>query len=457
MKTDNPNDYRTTKYGARWYCDPLPTCDVADATDDKWPAVTTLKGAWRQEFRKRHGEEVFNLDALRVALFADDNWQRLSDHPDRVAVMARSAAADLNAAADRGTAVHSMIEEFTTGQGVLWAGETAQEYADTCRRLVAEMQMTILLSEVVVIRRATDDCCGWGGTVDAIVSIGDKNYVIDWKSRGADSSHSAYEGESTQCGAYALGDYAIVSTPDGDKRVPLPELHGGLIVSIKPDDYAVFPIDLQHARTAALDLAACWDTKRHGTAAGRKAIGKQIDVSSLTGIEPERNKRTGVVPLSAAIKAQKTAVTTPAPPDEGDNLGPDARDRAIKGAKAILTDEQMLTLASWHDLGWTMAGSGKQTQRRWLIAGAAARLLALAWTDDGPDDDMVRALLAAALNDDGIRQPAVKIGAALGQMTIAEAERLRQLIIASHDIDMAPAIDDHGSWQVSSAALASAS
>lgn len=48
----NPDMFRTKVHNARWYCDPLPGCDLAPATQDKWPSVTTIKKAWSKPFRK---------------------------------------------------------------------------------------------------------------------------------------------------------------------------------------------------------------------------------------------------------------------------------------------------------------------------------------------------------------------------------------------------------------------
>jgi len=114
--------------------------------------------------------------------------------------MAASATADLAAASGRGTAVHTMIEDLINGATTLWPG-IADEYSSACQAIVDDLDMELIASEVVVIRRGDDESCGWGGTVDAIARIGDKTYVIDWKSRGADSNHGAYDTEAAQVGA----------------------------------------------------------------------------------------------------------------------------------------------------------------------------------------------------------------------------------------------------------------
>ena len=431
-KTSDPNRFRSSYYGARYYIDPLPSCLVADATEERWPAVSTIKKAWTGPFSKKHSDGVvYPLDALRVAKFADANWQTLADDAERISAMAASATADLAAASGRGTAVHTMIEDLINGATTLWPG-IADEYSSACQAIVDDLDMELIASEVVVIRRGDDESCGWGGTVDAIARIGDKTYVIDWKSRGADSNHGAYDTEAAQVGAYASADYVLSDGHwDEVERVAMPKIDGALIVSIRPDSYALYPIDIEPARDAARSLASTWEHKRQGSALARKAIGPEATAAELiSGNAPAKKTRkkaapkpkATVTPISETINATRPTAT--ALPDEGKDLGEAARQQALDNIAKILTPIQIAALTTWSHRGWTMAGTAHQTERRWTIAGAAARLVALAWEDDahGVDDDLARALLAAAMNDDGIRQPAVKIADALGSLTIAEAE-----------------------------------
>lgn len=262
-----------------------------------------------------------------------------------------------------------------------------------------------------------------------------------------------------------LADYMLPDGPDDVERVAMPTIDGALIVSIKPDGYELYPIDFQQSIDAAHSLSATWDHKRQGTKAARAAIGPACTANELIdGTAPAKKvrkktaPRATVTPISETLNAQRVD-TAPAPTDEGKDMGADARQTARDNVSKILTPIQVAALTTWSHRGWTMAGTGNQTERRWTIAGAAARLVALAWQDDrhGVDDDLARALLAAATNDDGIRQPAIKIADALGTMTLAEANRLKRLVVASHDTASAPALDDDGMWQVHTIAMAAAS
>jgi hypothetical protein len=45
-----PDNFQTRRNGTRYYCDPLPTCEIAPATDKAWPGFSSLKPS--KPFRK---------------------------------------------------------------------------------------------------------------------------------------------------------------------------------------------------------------------------------------------------------------------------------------------------------------------------------------------------------------------------------------------------------------------
>jgi hypothetical protein len=117
---------------------------------------------------------------------------------------------------------------------------------------------------------------GYGGTSDGIFEIDGKRYMVDWKSRGEDSDHGCYPEEAGQIGAYVGAEYVIVADDDprstsGARRLLMPDLDGGLIVSIKPDSYEVYPIDLDRAIEHFYAQHAWWVARRsEGKALGPK-------------------------------------------------------------------------------------------------------------------------------------------------------------------------------------------
>ena len=282
----DPARFRTDYRRQRWYVDPLPACDLADVSGDRWPALSTLKKAWNSTFRKTWAEDgnTYDLDPLRVALYADENWSDLTGQPraQRVPVMTRSAKADLDVAAKRGTAIHSALDLLLAGDEAGAAAVCHPDYWATVRRMVTDVGIDLVHAERVAISRTN----GWAGTFDGIVAIDGKTWLIDWKTRGADSKHGAYEAEAAQLGGYALADYIVVEGPDGNAvRAPLPDLAGGLVISIKPESWEIYPVDLSAAGDACRELKAAWELISTGKSHGRRAVGKAWPTVKV--IEPE--------------------------------------------------------------------------------------------------------------------------------------------------------------------------
>ena len=206
----DPEAFRIERRRQRWYYDPLPTCPVATSTTAEWPAISTVKRAWPSTFRKRWDDgKVYDLDHLRIAKWADERFAVLAEleSDERIPMLATAAERDLNRAAERGTGVHSIIETLCAGHDVDPANVKPQHapYLDIARKLVADLRIDLRYAEVVGINRHM----GIGCTIDAIPAVLDGELVvIDWKTRGADSSHGAYEGEAAQLGVAATCDYA---------------------------------------------------------------------------------------------------------------------------------------------------------------------------------------------------------------------------------------------------------
>ena len=271
----DPEHFRTTFRKQRWYVDPLPACDLAPATSNRWPSLSALKRSWSGTFSKKWTDgNVYDLDPLRVALYVDEHIAHLATLPtnERVPTMAKAAKADLNAASARGTAVHSAIEALILDGDEEAARKVCHpDYWTTVLDLVASLDPTVLHAETVAISRSK----GWAGTFDLIATIKGSTYLIDWKSRGGTSGHGAYEAEGAQLGGYASADYIIAPGTDGTAvRAPLPHLDGGLVVSIKPDGWEAYPVDLDIAKAACVEMHEAWLKLSQGKSTGRKSIGK---------------------------------------------------------------------------------------------------------------------------------------------------------------------------------------
>lgn len=251
------------QYSDRWYIDPLPSCDLAEA-DPEWkaPSVSTIKKASTKDWTA--------VTLKRLAYWMHQAKPQLNDlMPDEIEarlIAAKSESLDL--AAERGTQIHKMFEVYADGGDIssVELGAEAMRYARTVRRILRDHQPKIVLSEFVVISRDI----GYGGTGDAIWEIDGALYLVDYKSRS--NKNAKYLEEAWQLSAYGHGDYLIVAGEDGPKRIPVPELAGGLVISITPSSYRFYPVDLAAAAPGFIALRDLAGWKAQGT---RAVFGKE--------------------------------------------------------------------------------------------------------------------------------------------------------------------------------------
>lgn len=231
------------RYGDRWYCDPLPADEVWPAWDGVVPSISTIKKSsgsdWSYVAMKRINE------ALEQRPTHFDGM----DFDARYEAMKAINKLGLGGAAKRGTNVHLYAEAKLHGS--TWripVGAPGHEYIGAVDAWFDQHQPELVAAEYVVIKRELDGLAhGYGGTPDGLLRIAGALWAIDWKSRGEDSKHGAYPEEAEQIAAGVLGDYMIVAGPNGAHRQPIPEVAGGLIVSIRPDGARSYPIDVESA------------------------------------------------------------------------------------------------------------------------------------------------------------------------------------------------------------------
>jgi hypothetical protein len=236
------NNYRVKvgRWGERWYCDPLPGCAIADATDEVWPSVTTVGKAngWPWGI-------VANTTAKRIA--QSNELAAIAAQPPE-ARLKRLKGIDETAgeqARNRGSNVHRVAEAHLYGAEMHLAYDApGYDYQPIVERMFLELAPRLVAAEFVAIHRTLNGA-GYGGTGDAVLDIADRLYLVDWKTRGGDSDHGAYPNEAAQIAAYAGAQYWIVDDGQGGARRIRPlELDGGLIISIKTDSYEIYPVQL---------------------------------------------------------------------------------------------------------------------------------------------------------------------------------------------------------------------
>jgi len=237
----DPDLFRETHNGSRWYIDPLNDDNKWEQTFDRFPSVSLVKSA--------SGTDWSDIALRRVATAIDTLAPRLDQiaWPARYALMKTINSDGLKGAGQRGTNVHEIIDAALTERlDLLGDNAPGANYRQSINTFLTDYQPTAIATEFVIINRQLNGV-GYGGTCDALIKIGKKQFIVDWKSRGETSPHGAYLIEAAQLAAYANADYMIVNTDNGPQRQPIPHIDGALIVSIKPDGVAMYPIDLTAA------------------------------------------------------------------------------------------------------------------------------------------------------------------------------------------------------------------
>jgi hypothetical protein len=299
----NDHEFRVPhgRYGSMWYRDPLPGCDIAPADDTDRVSVSIVK--------KASGSDWSNVAIKRIAAVLEATPGRFAglDATEIGAEMRKINAEGLKSAANRGTNVHTIAEQLLTGVPVtITADMPGGEYRGAVEAFFAQYDPTPVLMEFVCMNRTLNGH-GFGGTADAIVEIKGKRYVIDWKSRGEDSRHGAYAQEAAQVGGYSLADYIVV---DRQRRL-IPELDGALIVSIKPDGYAVYPVDLPKAQAHFVDLHAWW-------------VSRQTEHETYGRMWPKSKKAKDLAPSVPLAPVEQTSGSDPARSDPDENATTDS-------------------------------------------------------------------------------------------------------------------------------------
>lgn len=412
------------RYNDRWYCDPLPADTIASVTPDNevFPSVSTCK--------KASGSDWSYVALKRVAAAIDTpTYNRLDQQPyeHRYEALKTINKLGLEAAGRRGTNVHLMAEAHLYGRlPTVGPDDPGADYKPAVDQFFNHYQPTLIAAEFVCIHRTLNGT-GYGGTSDAILAIDGKNYLVDWKSRGVDSDHSAYPEEAAQIGAYARADYIIVEGEHGSERRFVPELDGGLIVSIKPDGCRVYPIDLDAAFQHWTALHAWWVARRDE----RAAVGRQWAArkTSVKEVAPAPNAEKATEPFTEAGEGNADSSPRPSPaPFQGADLSDaeyellwakirheyDALDTTQREWVVRLSNEARQSAVSFHT-------RQVQTERSYNLCKATVTLAA-----GGADDEIVTVLLELVPAPTSIGRFKT-LGHWLGSLNCQQAERLAAL------------------------------
>jgi len=229
IRTTNP-----AGFGGRRYIHPLTLQEV--------PSVTTILNAVAKP-------ALVGWAAKSVATFAvehRESWAGLPDD-DAIALLKGSPYRKRNSAADSGTDVHSYAEGRLGG---LRAAPQCQADRNVDEILDALRPEPIFTEETVWHSREE-----YAGTFDAIVKVGDEQWLVDWK-----SGSGVYSETSLQLAAYRYAEGIV--TPEG-KQLTLPRIDRCVVLHVPKDSakWAIVPVtadDLEFGVFRSVKALSAW-------------------------------------------------------------------------------------------------------------------------------------------------------------------------------------------------------
>jgi hypothetical protein len=172
-------------------------------------------------------------------------------------------------AANTGSKVHAVAEMLALGHDPLVEPESAEApYVERYKDFVVDWKPVYIEAEASVYNRTH----GYAGTLDAIVEIGGKRYVLDIK-----TGKSVWPEVALQLAAYANAEF--IGRPDG-REDALPTCRRGLVLHLRPDKYELVPVVIDDtvfdAFLSALDIHR-WmkDTSKYVIGSGKSASNEE--------------------------------------------------------------------------------------------------------------------------------------------------------------------------------------
>jgi hypothetical protein len=216
-----------------------------DANGAKVPGVTTFIGDGVPK------PALVNWAANATADAALNRWDDLAKLPPaaRLKELQGARYADRDAAANRGTAVHSLAERLIKGEQVEVPDELAG-HVEAYVRFLNEFEPAPVLVEAVVMSHKH----GYAGTFDLMADIAGVRWLLDIK-----TSRSGIFGETAlQLAAYRYADTYV--TASGTEK-PMPPVERCGAIHVRADGYDLRPVEAgpeQHRAFLYVQQVARW-------------------------------------------------------------------------------------------------------------------------------------------------------------------------------------------------------
>jgi hypothetical protein len=156
-----------------------------------------------------------------------------------VDLLKRSPYAKRDSAANLGTEVHKWAESIILGAPKPVVPPEQRPFVSAFERFLADHRPEYLASEAPVFNRGE----WYAGTLDAIVAIAGRRYVLDYK-----TGNGVYADAFVQLAAYRHADF--LGLPDGTEH-PMEPVDGCLVLHLRPTGYRLLQ--------CAIDPEQAWD------------------------------------------------------------------------------------------------------------------------------------------------------------------------------------------------------
>jgi hypothetical protein len=167
---------------------------------EKYPRVTSIIGCLPKP-------ELIAWAAKSVAEFAVAHQARWSDLPadDAVKLLKGAPWSQRDAAADRGSTIHKVIESYVRSEPMPDCTEEELQVAIAAERFLLDHKPVVHAAEITVY----SPTLVYAGTCDMWATIGDDPWLLDWK-----TGKGVYGDYAIQLTAYAIAENAIVNGAD---------------------------------------------------------------------------------------------------------------------------------------------------------------------------------------------------------------------------------------------------
>lgn len=198
-------------------------------------------------------------EAAKAAVEVSQSHPNLTREKPRQAEkwIAEAAPRKAGEAAALGDQVHNAIEQIILegDNAVLDISAKAKVYLKHWRNFVDEFKPEFIRVEATCFGSVefSGGKLGYAGTADAILKIGDKTYVADWKTGRSIHTEAALQ-------LSALAHATEMVTIDETGLEEMPKIDGGLIVHVTANGCTVYPVDINGEGWAIFERCrTLWD------------------------------------------------------------------------------------------------------------------------------------------------------------------------------------------------------